>query len=326
MGFTTDAHYVWGVGKANSWLGLENLNNILSLSSKLDLVVSGGDNGDGGNYSYETNLSDTVRYCNYFWTAFPDSDRFIVRGNHDSGGIQPYAQNGKVLPNDIISKEDFKKLYRTKESNFGEVRNGDSLYGYKDYPNKKIRVIWVDTLDNPENILDSDGAIKYPTWRNAGFQQEQLKWIAEKALGECPDDYHVVTFGHFPIRWTTATEDRLKRNFEQMALIIKSFINRSKADIVSTMTDYSVNFSVDYSNRQQSNFVGHFCGHEHWDGIVKTENFNNIICRNAWCDTSADSLAGTVNEDAFRVIQIDTDSKSVSILGFGRSSNRTFTY
>jgi hypothetical protein len=326
IAFTTDSHYTWGTGKVNAWYGLPNLNNILSLSDKVDIVISGGDNCDGGNYSKLGNLSNSMDYVNYFFHSYPGTDRFIIRGNHDSGGIGPYNATGKIMPGDVITKEEFKKLYKTKEKLFGEIRDEDSIYGYKDYSEKKVRVIWIDSLDNPENLLNTNGSIKYPTWRNAGYQERQMKWIAEEALGKCPDDYHVAIFSHYPLRWNSKTEPFLKRNFESMALIIKSFINKSSAHIYSSMTDYKANFLIDYTKRNQANFVGWFCGHEHWDGIRKTENFQNIICRNAWCDYEADSVPETVYEDCFRIIEIDAEQRKVNLKGFGRSKDHSFSY
>ncbi|MFD1901871.1 hypothetical protein GQR36_21030 [Enterococcus termitis] len=213
------------------------------------------------------------------------------------------------MSSDIITKNEFKKLYKTEEKLFDEVRDGDSLYGYKDYPDKKVRVVLIDTLDNPEELLNSDGSIKYPTWRNISFQERQLKWIAEIALGECPEDYHVAFFSHCPLRWNSSTESRLKRNFECMSLIIKNFIDKTSATISSKMEDYTVDFLVDYTTREHSNFVGWFCGHEHWDGIRQTENFQNVLCRNAWCDYQDDSVPETINEDAFRIIEIDIEKE-----------------
>ncbi|MFD1901870.1 metallophosphoesterase [Enterococcus termitis] len=66
IAFTTDSHYTWGTGKVNAWYGLSNLNNILSLSDKVDVVVAGGDNVDGGNYSKLGNLSNCIDYMEYF--------------------------------------------------------------------------------------------------------------------------------------------------------------------------------------------------------------------------------------------------------------------
>lgn len=188
---------------------------------------------------------------------------------------------------------------------------------------KKLRVVFVDTIDNPI-ILNSDGSLKYFSQWDYAYQQSQLKWIAESALKTCPDDYHVAMFGHVPLRVRANEEARAHRNFECLIDIIKAFVNKTSKNISSNIPDFNVNFSVDFTNRSKSNFVGFFSGHDHVESLIDHGEFKTIVCDNAWPENAA--KVGTVEEDSFCVIEIDTVYKKIRLLGFGRSSDRSFNY
>lgn len=252
-----------------------------------------------------------------------NTDAFALRGNHDAGSLRPYNKNGKVKLNDIILDDDFKQILKTASREYDEVRDGDSLYGYKDYPDKKIRVVIVDTIDNPV-IEKADGSLKYFAQWDYGYQERQLKWIAEQALGTCPNDYHVVVFGHVPLRIRSGEEERASRNFDCLINIIKAFVNRSSQQIKSTIADFSVDFKVDFRMRSESNFVGFFSGHDYVERLIDQNEFKTIVCDNAWPEDA--TKIGTVQEDSFCVIEIDTSTRNVRLLGFGRSTNRSFNY
>lgn len=262
-----------------------------------------------------------ISYMRFFFSG--NTDTFAIRGNHDAGSLYPYNKNGKVKLNEIISDNDFKQILKTNSKTYGEVRDENSLYGFKDYPDKKIRVIFVDSIDNPI-VVNSDGSLKYFAQWDYGYQQQQLRWVAEQALGTCPEDYHVVMFGHVPLRIRTDEEDRAHRNFNCLMNIIKTFVNKSSQKIKSTIPDFNVDFPIDYSTRSDSNFVGFFSGHDHVERLIDNNEFQTIVCDNAWAEDS--TKIGTVEEDSFCIIEIDTSLRHVKLLGFGRSTDRSFNY
>ncbi|WP_315307295.1 metallophosphoesterase [Enterococcus devriesei] len=322
IGFVTDSHFDEGTWRENASRSLRNLNNVLYLQGSLDCVVAGGDNVDSEHRDKSINLRNNQRFVDRLFNSLA-IDKFITRGNHDQGSLPFWSANGKVMPAEVINRNEFKASYRTGQKLFGEVRDGDSLYCYKDYPSKKVRVVVVDSIDNPEST-NSDGSLKYFDQWDYGYQQTQLKWIAEKALGTCPADYHVVMLSHVPLNKTANSGREQRRNFDCLSTIINAFVNRTSATVKSTLTDFQVDFSVNYSTRTASNFAGFFGGHEHRENIDNMGKFNGITCDNAWPENN--EIIGTVQEDSFSIIEIDTTKRQCKTLGFGRSTNRQFNY
>ncbi|WP_430597046.1 metallophosphoesterase [Enterococcus sp. DIV0174] len=322
MGFVTDSHYDFGTWRKNAYLSLRNLNNILSLSDKMQVLICGGDNVDSEQISYEQKISNMQSYLSFFYSG-KSADRFAIRGNHDQGGLISYNQNGKVFPIDIISDDLFKKQMKSEENLYGEVRDDNSLYGYKDYHQQKIRVVFVDSLDNPE-ILNNDGSLKYLAQWDYGYQEKQLKWIASVALGKCPDNYHVIMFSHIPLR-IRQEELRNHRNFDLLINLINSFINRRTVTLQSNIKDFEVQeFTTDFSIREESNFVGFISGHDHTESIIQNEYFKTIVCDNAWPED--DSYLNSYKEDSFTILQIDIVNRKLILNGFGRSTIRSIDY
>src|SRR5690606_18459971 len=113
----------------------------------------------------------------------------INQGDHDNGRYRS--------DNRVITEEELKKDYRTAKLLAGEVRNGDSIYCYKDFPESKIRVVIINTNDVPY-ILDN-GVPRYKQLNTLGLRHEQLNWLANKALQLPFNDWHVIVFGHNPL-------------------------------------------------------------------------------------------------------------------------------
>lgn len=320
--FATDHHYddntTW---RANSIRGWGNLSNVLHARTMADCLILGGDNVDSEHLEKSTNIKYMDHMLSSLFSA-SGIDRFVLRGNHDAGTLQQYNNNSKkVMLDNIIGRAEFAKLFKADETLFGEIRNGDSLYFYKDYPTKKVRVVGLDSIDNPE-ATNSDGSLKYFDQWDYGYQQTQLKWFAEQALGTLPQEYHVVVFSHLPLNNSVSTGNEQRRNFDCLQKIITAFVNKKSDTIKSNLIDFEVNFTVDYSSRQSSNFVGFFSGHEHRDWDVDMGSFKSITINRAWPATTIDVW----NEDAFSAIEIDTANRVVNIKGFGRVDSRSFSY
>ncbi|EPH98718.1 Ser/Thr phosphatase family protein [Enterococcus faecalis 13-SD-W-01] len=323
MGFVTDAHFDFGTWRKNAFLSLRNLNNVLSLSEYLDVLICGGDNVDSEQASHQQKIDNMSNYLSFFYT---DSgvDKFAVRGNHDQGGLVHFNSEGKVMPEKVISDAEFKKYMKTAEKMYGETRDGDSLYGYKDYSEDGIRVVFVDSLDIPET-LNSDGSLKYIAQWDYGYRDKQLKWIAEEALGNCPEDYHILMVSHVPLRLRSTDEPRNKRNFDLLIDLINAFVTKKEITLHSELTDFEVeSFTVDFSNRSESNFIGFIAGHDHSESVINNGNFKTIVCDNAWPES--DSFIQTYKEDSFTVLQVDKENRKLNLKGFGRATNRTVDY
>lgn len=329
IGYQTDNHYDLWYWVQRIASGIEKVNNLTYLQDSVDILLAGGDNVQSGRIGKQLNLEIMNQWLSFFF-AGSKADCFALRGNHDDGSQKPSEFNTvKPLESQVISTDEFKKYLRTDACNYGEIRDGNSLYGYKDYPQYKVRIILVDTIDIPK-IVDSDGKLKYYGIGYMGFQEQQLKWIANEALGTCPDDYHVLMFGHVPIDRSQTPENSI--NHECLIDIIKAFRDRTSITVTTSApadcaTDFAANFNVDFSSRGDSKFAGFIAGHRHIEANTKIEGFNVVVCRQSvFEDWQPTELIDTAREDALQVIQIDTNNRKLIILGIGRSTNRSFTY
>ncbi|NAB28694.1 hypothetical protein GUI78_13330, partial [Enterococcus durans] len=89
----------------------------------------------------------------------------------------------------------------------------------------------------------------------------------------------------------------------------------------------TVNLSVDFSNRHESNFIGFFAGHKHAEYFYTPDQMGGFYSTVLDCAfVRDDSKIGTVQEDAFVVVSVDTENRKVTMLGFGRESSREYNY
>jgi predicted MPP superfamily phosphohydrolase len=326
--FQTDLHY--DEGRQSYKLAnhmLNHLNNALALDGSVDAIVFGGDNIDGYQTDKRANLKHLEQFCTKALYSAEESDVFILLGNHDDGSIRT-ADFGGVMPKaEIINEDEFKKYFMTSEKLNGEIRDEDSLYFYKDYSDKKIRLIGLNSVDVSEET-DSDGNILYPRQNYCGYREEQLKWLANVALQNVPNDYHTMIVTH--VHLSESDKDNGNGTFEYhpnhdvLIKIIDSFKGGLITELKETKTGFVVDFVVDFSEQGPREFIGFFCGHCHKNFLTQAGTFN--VYWNDLSMTRSDSDFGTTSEDSFNVISVDTTTKTVNILGYGRSDDLTFTY
>ncbi|MZG91122.1 hypothetical protein GUJ86_14300, partial [Enterococcus durans] len=103
--------------------------------------------------------------------------------------------------------------------------------------------------------------------------------------------------------------------------------SKTSTTLVSALEDYTVNLSVDFSNRHESNFIGFFAGHKHAEYFYTPDQMGGFYSTVLDCAfVRDDSKIGTVQEDAFVVVSVDTENRKVTMLGFGRESSREYNY
>ena len=308
-GAYTVAQYFWS-----------HITNIQTLQELADVAIYNGDNADCYLKDKEQSMIQQKKFAIKALRK-ASIPTFINVGNHDNGSPSWKRDfNGKVFPENIITNEEFKDFYSTKEKLFDEVREEDSLYFYKDFPDKKIRVVGINTNDNNQDVLNSDGSYKYGSHDHFAVQEKQLKWLADVAL-KIPADYQVLMFGHCPL------QADIFDNRECIVNIIESFILGTNQPIKSVLADHEVDFTTSFSAQGPQTFIGYICGHYHDEGFNTFGNsvkFTQARCLNSCFND--ETLINTENEDAWSVVSVDTDVKKVDLIGFGRATDRSFTY
>lgn len=329
--FFTDSHYdQWNDPNRT---GLERLNNALLMDGTVDAIIAGGDNVDGGSALYDIVLSQHKEYINdMFFYHNEGSDKFILKGNHDdaSGRQIGYRRSGdKEFANTTsIPSEDLKRIYNNAALLNGEKRNGNSNYFYKDYPDKKIRLVGLDSNDTPDTILNSDGFLKYPGLMYMGYRQTQIDWLANTALKNVPEDYTTIIVGHVHAHarmGANVDEDDIYTdhyyNIDLVDQVISDFMHGTSSTLTSTTKNWEVSLKTDFTSQGKRIMAGYIHGHQHQDNYTSDLGFNNI---GITCSIGTD--VKNPSEDGWAVISVDPTKQTIQIRGFGRAETRSFNF
>ena len=258
--------------------------------------------------------------------AFSGIPQFRTVGNHDDLHYSQ-AQNGRIL-----TKDELFQYIGSYNDGTVDPDNTEGGYCYKDFEDKHLRVICLNTSD----------------YLSAGtITDTQLKWFAQTALDfsgkTIPSEWAFIVLGHHPMDWVVTP-----------ALVLKAYIDGA--------TYSSSTWSKDFSGVNQAAFIGNFHGHIHnfltgklhyrYDtstSPVTTKEFNAIraaipnmcFARNNEYgqnsgpevddieygeDTTRNKTAGTAQDTAFCVVVIDRASKIIHAFCYGAGIDREISY
>lgn len=325
--------------KPEAYRSLNHIKNALSFADVSDLIILNGDNTNSDTASLDGVKKDVETLVDVFLDEPLDynTDRFIGIGNHDDGSTRRrFIAKNLLAQDNYLHDAYFREAYRTGELLNGETRNKDSLYFYKDYPDKKIRFILIDTNDIPEGVNDANGSQKFDRWGTHTVRQEQLNWLVNVALANVPSDYHVVVMGHTPLNanyeggWHDTIDNDDIRGYHNLTLVadvLNAFRDGGKAEINSTDTSFPLNITADFTTQGPRNLVGYFCGHTHRDAVTTYNKLSIIeVACSVFYNNVKSRFVETATEDGFDIIQIDTTNRNINIHGFGYCENRSVKY
>jgi Icc-related predicted phosphoesterase len=242
--------------------GVAEINN----TTQLDLVVNLGDIvadklGDAGEETFKY-----VRQC------FADVRKSVpvlqMQGNHDNiidktiSFDEEMAQEKQkyfafIGANNVCGVVDYANKFRN--------------YGYIDFPNHKIRVVYINSVD----IVGLYRGYK----STCDFSEEQISWLVKNALvlsdkGEDEANWGVILFTHHPLNWSSPTE--------KLQVFLKAFANKTSgtmstaykqdADGNRVATSVAYNFTAN-----KAEFIAHFHGHLHNFRVDKFGDNEEIV-------------------------------------------------
>lgn len=325
IGQLTDTHYTtrdvyWGPNN-EAKMSLTHILNMGEVSDNLDFAVATGDNADPN----IDKLSEAKKYNRDFATTFHTALKCptaLLKGNHDDNSAYLEGKTGVGLDY-VMSDDDFAEVYQQDGSN-GEIRNGNSNYFYIDI--KGIRVIGLDSYDTLE-VEDSDGNVKFPRLANSAFSAKQVKWLYEKAL---QTDLPIIVFTHCPLKNTWGGGSGISANHDAVRLLIEAYQTGKSGFITSTQEGYEL--ELEYNFDKPHDVIACIYGHRHTDNLDKHNGINHVVSQNSFAanapttDENYVSYLNTDNEDSWSVFSIDTKTRTVNWLKFGRGTDTTFTY
>lgn len=291
-----------------------------TLRTKPEVAIANGDNINGDSYM-PSNIWTTMHVWSMLSTVYLKTALFLLPGNHDTG----IGQKPKLVPADAMNEGDLKNIYHTRQPLYGEVRNGDSLYFYKDLPDKKVRVIGLNSSDMPWTT-DDQGNYVHNRLEEAAFSATQLQWLVTKALVLPDNSWQVVFFFHHPL------STGVFYNAQALIDIIKAFKAGSSTSINrNDVADMPITgLTADFKAQGPGTVIGVFNGHVHADDQdLTTLNGTPIVITDAsLSNSSSPQLArrNTVNEDCWETISINTHLRTIHCYRFGRGADREFNY
>ncbi|UWG09014.1 MAG: Metallophosphoesterase, calcineurin superfamily protein [Bacteriophage sp.] len=329
----TDTHYLpdssyFGGIMGGSIKALGHVNNMLMYSKNAIATLFLGDNVDSTDlqkmYHFSLNRGFVQNVLGK--TQCPT---FFFKGNHDDGSFGYYTNyrannahlfEGKTYQDVNVTNEDFSKLYRWSDRLYGEMRQNGSGYFYYDVDN--IRIIGLDSYDNPENpTLTKESVNAY----HSQYQIDQIKWLLENALQDV-EDKHILFATHCPLAKTiNDNPTTVVTNHDKVLEIIEKFTNGGTVDL---NIGVGVCDLLSYTFEGHDNVIGFITGHLHYTKLVRKNNVNHLtLDTDLYASNPTDKgYWETENESNFHSLLIDTDTKTVNLVSFSRNKDLTYNY
>ena len=328
--YATDLHMDF---KDNHEVVLPQCEAMVEIANRTDVecVILGGDILHGIS-SREESLAYLQEYVEIFEKAKVPT--YVTRGNHDDNAyhndpwIPPY-DNKRVPHKYIVWDYDWKREILeplARENAIHDQNCAESSYYYVDYPEKKIRIIFMDAYAYPE---EKNGELS--VWSAEGwnrFSGLQLKWFAEVALDTEKEGWTYILSNHGALIDGFVTGPCLNGNVPLS--IIEAFNTKGK------YTNKELDINVDYTNAK-SRMPLHVFGHTHLDGYHYDKDANMLMINTGVCaiseyDCSAATAdycvspkreKGTITEALFDVI-IVCENGTVHRIRFGAGEDQKF--
>lgn len=234
--FVTDIHFDWDVTDPQGAALINQTKLMTKMANEndnIDFVVIGGDTVSGMYGSKEDCINSTQTVLDPFLEC--TKPVFVLMGNHDDNSyhtLNASNTNKEIYVERVISDLDWENSIINRYTNRNGIKvtqddpekRANSKYYYYDLENKKTRIIALDAIDYEAkydengNILgdtDNDGILdgmpicninattdvdKYYSGKSYwGYSADQVRWLAEDALGTLPSDYDVIFVSHMGI-------------------------------------------------------------------------------------------------------------------------------
>lgn len=223
---------------------------------------------------------------------------FCIIGNHEFNN--PSADSSKVSLMPTVSQI-YSIICKDKEHEYGSVSNRDGFGSYwVDNAAQKIRYFFV--------------GMKY----DSGFSGVDKVWMFEE-FEKIPDGYTVVIISHGGLGESGSGE--FQAGFQPIA---------DAMDALNSHGTYYYSYNSTTYDFRNTNVVvaAALTGHKHRDDILLTTGGIPVFCTTCDCvpENSETRSAGTITEQAFDVVHLDTANRTIKLFRIGYGSDRTASY
>ena len=327
--FFSDNHYSITNGKGHYVSPTNAIIKDIDTFIGLDAILNGGDNIMYGSKSKVQGLTALFKMFDTI-----DLDKYVpCVGNHDFNSV---ADGGVTINTDewIITNKELETLFFRKVET--SARPNGKLYYYRDFEQKKVRIIVLDTMDVPIEF-NTNGTIKYDPVSIHGLSQSQLEWLdsALDLTGKTDaDNWKIVILMHVGAYFTTegfTQNTNTLTNRLGLRAMLSAFVNRSSYSYSYTDTEHDGIFTMSINGNmanRQGKLVAVLSGHAHADAYVNTDGFNAIQIDTSSCIEviGRNPSPFTFDETCIDVVTLDDQQSKIVLKRFGYGSDREYPY
>lgn len=298
----------------------------------LDFVAHVGDYTTGAyNTTVTSAIKDNADYNQLIGSQFSGKQIWCV-GNHDDAPYQATA-------NRMTQTQVYAAIARKNLISGGYVPD-NACYGYMDFPEMRLRVIYLDTHDRRDWASSQVGAGAECDFLNVeNISGEQLQYLVNHALDFSGVDdsskWSILVFSHAVLgtsgNYTDPSGTVHPCNTSNAATILNAYGKKKSGSI--THNGITVNYN--FSEVNPAGVIACIHGHEHrYANELVGGSILSICCPNITNGrerVSADGntyskTAGTANGTSFCTFSINRADKKIYVDHYGPGVDREFTY
>lgn len=335
----SDLHYLKGNSQIDNAitdmaLGVKEI----SAQIPVDYKIAFGDYifRKSGYENYDDGVVEMEAATNLLNTAFGEKGKQIrLTGNHDINSME--LDNGE-LKKYFTTRDIYRYVgkYHDKRTVTDSV-NPECNYGYIDIPEKKIRIIYLNTSDFTDEqkppVKPNPKDINKNTEYTYNMSKRQVAWFIEalKLTGiKDTENWNILIISHIDL-----TGKRLRSNMKgNAAVLLAEYVKKHKG----TLKIKGSKLPYDYSDIKPARILPYIHGHNHDFSVddIKLKNAFKGITRNEMITIGIPNACplrngksntyykkkGTEKSTSFNVIVIDLEQSIVNVFCYGAGFDR----
>ena len=271
---------------------------------------------------------------------------FLVVGNHDYNNISELSVD-RQPKGSIIPKKTIYNLMGKFHKDDCVWGSKEGMYYYKDFTEAKIRMVFLNTLDKPEEWVTIEGKEyeKYP-WLPNIVSSKQVDWLIDTALNfKDKDDraeWAVIICSHVTpapnVPGNSASIGSLQNENPQgivISKVVEAFVAGTSEALSYTDTQYggsaTINRNADFTSQGAMKLIGWFAGHNHHDYKVTINGVTYITTLCGYYTSGVDEnyismQKDTYSEFAVDLLMVDKASRTAILKRYGAGEDREWAW
>lgn len=298
------------IGVLHAGQGMDAINSL----TQIDLVALLGDyeiyyfnHGEDNAGADNEDARKSFKHAKKAFSSVAKGVPFMMlQGNHDQ------------FVNDTTEEAQQKYYAYIGANNVGTVTDYDNKfrnYGYRDFENYKIRVIYLNTADVSENEVTTDYKVS----------AEQLEWLNTVALNLADTDWGIIVLTHHPLNWY---------GMSNLLDALDTYKGKGEcAELIAHFHGHLHNFRAETlgTNSIPTITIPNACFGRNNEYGTTSSYSDEIKATYGDIDESGNQrvfakTAGTAEDTAFNVVVLDRQNRKIHCFNYGAGVDREISY